>query len=38
MTIRILLVDDHSMVRQGQRLFLQYDPELEVVGEAADGA
>jgi two-component system, NarL family, response regulator LiaR len=37
MTIRILLVDDHSMVRQGQRLFLQYDPDLEVVGEAADG-
>jgi two-component system, NarL family, response regulator LiaR len=38
MTIRILLVDDHSVVRQGLRLFLKYDPELEVVGEAADGA
>jgi DNA-binding NarL/FixJ family response regulator len=38
MTIRILLVDDHSMVRQGLRLFLKYDPELEVVGEASDGA
>jgi len=37
-TIRILLVDDHSVVRQGLRLFLKYDPELEVVGEAADGA
>jgi two-component system, NarL family, response regulator LiaR len=38
MTIRILLVDDHSVVRQGLRLFLKYDPELEVVGEASDGA
>jgi len=38
MTIRILLVDDHSVVRQGLRLFLKYDPELEVVGDAADGA
>jgi two-component system, NarL family, response regulator LiaR len=38
MPIRILLVDDHSVVRQGLRLFLKYDPELEVVGEAADGA
>jgi NarL family two-component system response regulator LiaR len=38
MTIRVLLVDDHSVVLQGLRLFLKYDPELEVVGEAADGA
>jgi DNA-binding NarL/FixJ family response regulator len=38
MTIRILLVDDHSVVRKGLRAFLKYDPELEVVGEAADGA
>src|SRR5438552_7012918 len=38
MTIRILLVDDHGVVRKGLRLFLKYDPELEVVGEAADGA
>ncbi len=38
MTIRLLLVDDHSVVRQGLRLYLKYDPELEVVGEAADGA
>ena len=38
MTIRILLVDDHSVVRKGLRTFLTYDPELEVVGEAADGA
>jgi two-component system, NarL family, response regulator LiaR len=38
MTIRLLLVDDHSVVRPGLRLFLKNDPELEVVGEAADGA
>src|SRR5207244_8492819 len=38
MSIRILLVDDHSVVHKGLRLFLKYDPELEVVGEAADGA
>jgi DNA-binding NarL/FixJ family response regulator len=38
MTIRILLVDDHSVVRQGLRMFLGLDPELEVIGEAANGA
>jgi DNA-binding NarL/FixJ family response regulator len=38
MTIRILLADDHSVVRQGLRMFLALDPELEVVGEAANGA
>jgi two-component system, NarL family, response regulator LiaR len=37
MAIRILLVDDHSVVRQGLRLFLKFEPELEVVGEASDG-
>jgi len=31
------LVDDHSVVRQGLRMFLALDPELEVVGEAANG-
>jgi DNA-binding NarL/FixJ family response regulator len=36
--IRVLLVDDHSVVRKGLRTFLAYDGELEVVGEAADGA
>jgi len=36
--IRILIVDDHSVVRQGLRMFLTLDPELDVVGEAADGA
>jgi DNA-binding NarL/FixJ family response regulator len=38
MPIRIVLADDHSVVRQGLRLFLKFDPELEVVGEASDGA
>ena len=37
MAIRILLVDDHSVVRQGLKMFLGLDPELEVVGEAANG-
>lgn len=38
MTIRILIADDHAVVRQGLRMFLGLDPELEVVGEANDGA
>jgi DNA-binding NarL/FixJ family response regulator len=38
MTIRILITDDHLVVRQGLRLFLSDDPEMQVVGEAADGA
>ncbi len=38
MGIRILVADDHSVVRQGLRMFLGLDPDLEVVGEAADGA
>jgi NarL family two-component system response regulator LiaR len=38
MTIRILVVDDHGVVRQGLRMFLSLDPEFQVVGEAADGA
>jgi two-component system, NarL family, response regulator LiaR len=37
MTIRIMLADDHSVVRQGLRMFLGLDPELEVVGEARNG-
>ncbi len=38
MTIRIVIADDHSVVRQGLRMFLELDPEMVVVGEAADGA
>ncbi|HLH23213.1 MAG TPA: response regulator transcription factor [Chloroflexota bacterium] len=37
MAIRILIADDHSVVRQGLRMFLALDGELEVVGEAANG-
>jgi len=37
MAIRVLIVDDHSVVREGLRMFLVRDPDLEVVGEAADG-
>ena len=35
--IRILLVDDHTMVREGIRLCLEAMGDMEVVGEAADG-
>ena len=38
MGIRILIVDDHGVVRQGLRMYLALDPELEVAGEAANGA
>jgi len=38
MSIRVLIVDDHSVVRQGLRMFLSLDPEIELVGEAANGA
>ncbi|MGE0487720.1 MAG: response regulator [Vulcanimicrobiota bacterium] len=37
MGIRILLVDDHSVVRQGLKMFLGLEADLEVVGEAANG-
>jgi DNA-binding NarL/FixJ family response regulator len=35
---RILLADDHTVVRRGLRLVLEAEPDLEVVAEAADGA
>jgi DNA-binding NarL/FixJ family response regulator len=35
--IRVLVVDDHPVVRQGLRAFLDVQPDLTVVGEAADG-
>jgi DNA-binding NarL/FixJ family response regulator len=38
MAIRVLIADDHEVVRAGLSTFLSLDPELEVVGEAADGA
>jgi NarL family two-component system response regulator LiaR len=34
--IRVLIVDDHAVVRQGLRAFLQLQPDLRIVGEAAD--
>lgn len=37
MSIRILIVDDHGIVRQGLRMYLRFDPDLEVVGEASNG-
>jgi NarL family two-component system response regulator LiaR len=36
--IRVMLVDDHDMVRRGLAAFLQVKPELHLVGEARDGA
>lgn len=35
--IKVLLVDDHSLVRRGFRRMLEDDPEIEIVGEAGDG-
>ncbi|HLJ14848.1 MAG TPA: response regulator transcription factor [Bryobacteraceae bacterium] len=35
--IRILLADDHAMVRQGFRLILASQPDMEIVGEAGNG-
>ena len=37
MTTRVLIVDDQSLVRAGFRMILESEPEIEVVGEAADG-
>lgn len=37
MTINVLITDDHKVVRQGLRMVLDLDPELEVVGEAENG-
>jgi DNA-binding NarL/FixJ family response regulator len=37
-SIRIVLADDEQLVREGLRLILELQPDMEVVGEAADGA
>jgi two-component system, NarL family, response regulator LiaR len=36
--IRVVVADDHAVVRQGLRTFLDLQDDMEVVGEAADGA
>ena len=38
MSLRVLIADDHGIVRGGLRLLLDRQPDIEVVGEAADGA
>ncbi len=38
MAIRVLIADDHEVVRQGLLMFLALDTQIEIVGEAADGA
>ena len=36
-TIKVLLADDHVLIRQGMRRILEFEPDIEVVGEAGDG-
>lgn len=36
--IRVLIADDHAVVRQGVRRFLEHGPDITIVGEAADGS
>lgn len=36
--VRVLLAEDHAVVREGTRRIVEADPSIEVVGEAADGA
>ncbi|MFY9384435.1 MAG: response regulator transcription factor [Dethiobacteria bacterium] len=36
--IRVLLVDDHGMVREGLKIYLETEKDIQVVGETADGA
>jgi two-component system, NarL family, nitrate/nitrite response regulator NarL len=38
LSVRIVIADDHTIFRDGLRRLLEAEPELEVVGEAADGA
>ena len=37
MSVRVLLVDDQSLIRAGFRMILETEPDIEVVGECADG-
>ena len=36
-TIRVLIADDHAIVREGLRALIATEPGMELVGEAADG-
>src|SRR5438094_5921145 len=38
MGIKVLIADDHTLVRQGIRQYLEMDGDIEVVGEASDGS
>ncbi|AQZ64032.1 DNA-binding response regulator [[Actinomadura] parvosata subsp. kistnae] len=38
MTLRVVIADDEDLIRAGLRIILGSEPDLEVVGEAADGA
>lgn len=38
MTVRVVIADDHPIVREGLRGILSNEPDLDVVGEAGDGA
>jgi DNA-binding NarL/FixJ family response regulator len=35
---RIILVDDHAIVRRGVKALLEYEPDFDIIGEASDGA
>lgn len=37
MTIRVLLADDHALIREGLRVLLEFDPEVSVVAAVANG-
>jgi two-component system response regulator DegU len=37
MTLRVLLVDDHELIRESLRMILELEPDLDVVGEVTDG-
>ena len=37
MATRVLITDDHGVVRRGLRMFLSLDPDIQVVGEASNG-
>ena len=36
--IRVLIVDDHALFRRGLEMVLEQEPDIDVVGEASDGA